>query len=83
MVCSTDRSVASDGIMGSAVVFLDHACAPIAVEPVQRHASQLAEVVALCEACENASMNTDLIILSDVLGALQNLIGLQRADFAR
>ena len=75
MVCGTDGSVASDGIMGSAVVFLDHACAPFAVEPVGRPASQLAKVVALCEACENASMDADLIILSDAFGMLQNLIG--------
>ena len=73
VVCCTDRRVVSDGIMGSAVVFLDHACSPIAVEPVGRPASQLAEVVALCEACENTSMDADLIILSDVLGTLQNL----------
>ena len=30
----------------------------------------MAKVVALCEACENASMDTDLIILSNALGAL-------------
>ena len=28
-------------------------------------------------------MDSDLIILTDALGALQNLTGLQRADFAR
>ena len=64
-------------------VFLDNVIAPVTVEQVGRPASQLAEVGALCKACENAPMDLDLIILTDALGALQNLTGLQRADFAR
>ena len=55
------------GVMGEACVFLNNVISPVTVELVGLLASQLAEVVAVCEACENTPMDLDLIILTDVL----------------